>query len=125
GGLAGSITDYGSYFPALGGPNGLLYDLTLQVAQPWRRNIPPVPAVFVAVDDASLATPELAALPRALFQPVWARLIDGLLEARARRIAFDGVVSYAGVDFPRGHFVIPDYDRSLVDSLARARDRIV
>jgi len=68
GGLAGSITDYGSYFPALGGPNGLLYDLTLKVAQPWRRNIPTVPAVFVAVDDASLSTPDLAALPRALFQ---------------------------------------------------------
>ena len=34
GGLAGSITDYRSYFPALGGPNGLLYDLTLKVAQP-------------------------------------------------------------------------------------------
>jgi CHASE2 domain len=91
GGLAGSITDYRSYFPALGGPNGLLYDLTLKVAQPWRRNIPTVPAVFVAIDDASLSTPDLAALPRALFQPVWARLIDGLLEARARRIAFDVV----------------------------------
>ena len=125
GGLAGSITDYSSYFPALGGPNGLLYDLTLKVAQPWRRNIPTVPAVFVAIDDASLSTPELAALPRALFQPVWARLIDGLLEARARRIAFDVVFAYAGADFQVGSFVLPDYDRSLVDSLGRARDHIV
>ena len=125
GGLAGSITDYRSYFPALGGPNGLLYDLTLKVAQPWRRNIPTVPAVFVAIDDASLSTPDLAALPRALFQPVWARLIDGLLEARARRIAFDVVFAYAGADFQVGSFVLPDYDRSLIDSLGRARDRIV
>jgi adenylate cyclase len=124
GGLAGAITDYRSYFPALGGPNGLLYDLTLKVAQPWRRNIPTVPAVFVAIDDASLATPDLAALPRALFQPVWARLIDGLLEARARRIAFDVVFAYAGADFQVGSFVLPDYDRSLIDSLGRARDRI-
>ena len=61
GGLAGSITDYTGYFSALGGPNGLLYDVTLKVAQPWRRNIPTVPAVFVAIDDASLATPDLAA----------------------------------------------------------------
>ena len=125
GGLAGSITDYRSYFPALGGPNGLLYDLTLKVAQPWRRNIPTVPAVFVAIDDASLSTPDLAALPRALFQPVWARLIEGLLEARARRIAFDVVFAYAGADFQVGSFVLPDYDRSLIDSLGRARDRIV
>jgi adenylate cyclase len=125
GGLAGAITDYRGYFPALGGPNGLLYDLTLKVAQPWRRNIPTVPAVFVAIDDASLSTPDLAALPRALFQPVWARLIDGLLEARARRIAFDVVFAYAGADFQVGSFVLPDYDRSLIESLDRARDRIV
>ena len=125
GGLAGAITDYNSYFPALGGPNGLLYDVTLKVAQPWRRNIPTVPAVFVAIDDASLSTPELAALPRALFQPVWARLIDGLLEAGARRIAFDVVFAYAGADFQVGSFTLPDYDRSLIDSLDRARDRIV
>jgi len=125
GGLAGSITDYGSYFPALGGPNGVLYDLTLKVAQPWRRNIPTVPAVFVAIDDASLSTPELAALPRALFQPVWARLVDGLLETGARRIAFDVVFAYAGADFQVGSFVLPDYDRSLIDSLGGARDRIV
>jgi Aldo/keto reductase family/CHASE2 domain len=125
GGLAGSITDYNSYFPALGGPNGLLYDLTLKVAQPWRRNIPTVPAVFVAIDDASLSAPELAALPRALFQPVWARLIDGLLEAGARRIAFDVVFAYAGADFQVGSFTLPDYDRSLIDSLGRTRDRII
>jgi class 3 adenylate cyclase len=125
GGLAGSITDYNSYFPALGGPNGLLYDLTLKVAQPWRRNIPTVPAVFVAIDDASLSAPELAALPRALFQPVWARLIDGLLEAGARRIAFDVVFAYAGADFQVGSFTLPGYDRSLIDSLGRSRDRII
>ena len=125
GALAGLLTGYNSYLPALGGPNGLLYDVTLKVAQPWRRNIPTAPVVFVAIDDASLSDPELAALPRALFQPVWARLIDGLLEAGARRIAFDVVFAYAGADFQVGAFTLPDYDRSLIDSLERARDRIV
>jgi hypothetical protein len=42
-GLAGAITDYRSYFPALGGPNGLLYDLTLKVAQPCAPTSPPCP----------------------------------------------------------------------------------
>ena len=56
---------------------------------------------------------------------MWARLIDGLLEARARRIAFDVVFAYAGADFQVGSFVLPDYDGSLIDSLGRARDRIV
>jgi class 3 adenylate cyclase/CHASE2 domain-containing sensor protein len=125
GAVAGLLTGYNSYLPALGGPNGLLYDVTLKVAQPWRRNIPTAPVVFVAIDDASLSDPELAALPRALFQPVWARLIDGLLEAGARRIAFDVVFAYAGADFQVGAFTLPDYDRSLIDSLERARDRIV
>jgi len=39
-----------------------LVDVTLKVAQPWRRNIPTAPVVFVAIDDASLSDPELAAL---------------------------------------------------------------
>jgi len=125
GGLAGSLSDYGGNFPALGGPNGLLYDLTLKISQRWRRNVPTVPAVFVAVDDASLSTAELAVLPRALFQPVWGRLIEGLLEAGARRIAFDVVFGYAGSDFRVGAFTLPDYDRNLIDALTRGRDRIV
>jgi class 3 adenylate cyclase len=125
GGLVGYLSDYNSMFPALGGPNGFFFDLTLKVSQTWRRDIPKVPAVFVAVDGPSLSAPELAALPRALFQPIWARLIDGLLEAEARRIAFDFVFAYAGTDFKAGSFTLPGYDRSLIDSLTRGRGKIV
>jgi class 3 adenylate cyclase/CHASE2 domain-containing sensor protein len=42
-----------------------------------------------------------------------------------RRIAFDVVFAYAGADFQVGAFTLPDYDRSLIESLERARDRIV
>jgi class 3 adenylate cyclase len=125
GGLAGYFSTYDGSLPALGGPNGLLYDLTLKIAQPWRRDIPTAPVVLVAVDDASLARPELAALPRALFQPIWARLLDGLLAAGVRRVAFDMVFAYSGADFQVGSFTLPGYDRSLIDSLAGGRDRIV
>ena len=125
GGLAGYFSTYDSRLPALGGPNGLLYDLTLKIAQPWRRHVPTTPAVLVAIDDASLASPELSALPRALFQPIWARLIDGLLDAGARRVAFDVVFAYTGADFQVGSFTLPGYDRSLIGSLASGRDRIV
>jgi adenylate cyclase len=125
GGVIGYSSGYSGRFPALGGPNGLIYDLTLKTSQPWRRHIPTVPVVLVAVDDASLAAPELAALPRALFQPVWARLIDGLLDAGARRIAFDLVFAYSGADFKVGAFTLPGYDRSLIESLERGRDRVV
>ena len=107
GALAGYFSTYDSSLPALGGPNALLYDLTLKIAQPWRRHLPTAPVVLVAIDDASLASPELAALPRALFQPVWARLIDGLLAAGARRVAFDVVFAYAGAVFQIGAFTLP------------------
>jgi adenylate cyclase len=125
GALVGYASDYTGRFPALGGPNGLLYDVTLKAAQPWRRHIPSTPVVLVAIDDASLVGPELAPLPRALFQPVWARLIDGLLDAGARRVAFDVVFAYAGADFKVGQFTLPGYDQVLVDTLARGRDRVV
>jgi class 3 adenylate cyclase/CHASE2 domain-containing sensor protein len=125
GSLAGYISDYRGDFPALGGPNGLLYDLTLRTSQPWRRHVPAVSIVLVAVDDSSLASTEFAALPRALFQPIWARLIDGLLDAGARRVAFDLVFAYSGADFKVGSFTLPDYDQSLIDALTRARDRVV
>jgi class 3 adenylate cyclase len=124
-GLSGLLTGYNGFFPALGGPNGILYDLTLRLSQPLRRDIATVPAVFVAVDEASLATPELAALPRALFQPVWARLIDGVLDAGASRIAFDMVFAYAGADFHVGPYTLPNYDQRLVDTLTKNRDRVV
>jgi adenylate cyclase len=125
GAVAGYVSDYKGIFPALGGPNALLYDVTLRTANPWRREVAAAPIVLVAIDDVSLASPELAALPRALFQPIWARLIDGLLDAGARRIAFDLVFAYAGADFKVGSFTLLDYDRSLIDALIRGRDRIV
>jgi adenylate cyclase len=124
-GMAGALTSYNGAFPALGGLNGLLYDLTLKIAEPWRRDSPTAPAVFVAVDDASLSHPELANLPRPLFQPIWARLIDELLEAGARQIAFDVVFAYSGSEFQIGSYKLPDYDRSLIASLEQGRDRIV
>ena len=67
-----------------------------------------------------LRVPSLPLFRGRLFQPVWARLIDGLLEAGARRIAFDVVFAYAGADFQVGAFTLPDYDRSLIDSLEPA-----
>jgi adenylate cyclase len=125
GALVGYASNYTGRFPALGGPNGLLYDVTLKAAQPWRQHIPSTPVVLVAIDDTSLAGPELAPLPRALFQPIWAHLIDGLLDAGARRVAFDVVFAYAGADFKVGQFTLPGYDQALVDTLARGRDRVV
>lgn len=124
-GLTALFTDFNGPLPSLGGPNGYLYDITLRFAQPFRRDIKTVPAVFVAVDEESLAKPPLSTLPRALFQPVWAQLIDGAIEAGAQRVAFDIVFAYAGSDFQAGSYTLPDYDKSLIESLSKNRTQVV
>ena len=125
GAAAGFLTRFEGPVPSLGGPNALLYDLALGAAARLDGAGPAAAVAFVAVDDRSLAAEPLARVPRALFQPFWAELIDGLLAAGARKIAFDIVFAYAGDDFAVGPFRIPDYDRALVDALARSRGRVV
>ena len=125
GAAIGASSTYDGLFPALGGPNGLLYDMTLRVAQPFRRPIPEAPVLFVAIDEATLARPEFAALPRALFQPIFAHLIDGLIQNGAHLIAFDVVLAYQGADFHVESFALPDYDGPLLARLRENRDRIV
>jgi class 3 adenylate cyclase len=122
---AGSLSDHDGVLAPLGGPNGFLYDLTLRLSQPQRAKVPTVPALFVAIDEETLARPEFVALPRALFQPIWARLTEGLLTNGARQVAFDAVFAFAGSDFQLGDFTLPDYDRPLLDVLTKGRDRIV
>lgn len=125
GAAAGYLTRFEGPIPSLGGPNAFLYDLALGVAARASGHPPAATVAFVAVDDASLATAPLAKVPRALFQPFWAELIDGAVAAGASKIAFDIVFAYAGNDFEAGSFRIPDYDRSLIEALARTRGRVV
>jgi class 3 adenylate cyclase/CHASE2 domain-containing sensor protein len=121
----GYLSTFASPFPALGGPNAPIYDTTLLLTRPWRNDVPVAPALFVAIDTPSLSRPEYAALPRALFQPIWSRLIEGLVRYGARLIAFDVVFAYAGADFRVGDVSLADYDRALIESLRRNRDKIV
>ena len=75
--------------------------------------------IVVALDQASLAAPELSSLPRALFSPVWARTLDGLAQAGASVVAFDFLLSYSGGQFK------PGYDRDFQRALNRHRDKVV
>ncbi len=77
------------------------------------------PVAVVAVDRRSLAEPELAPYPRAFFAPVWAALLDGVLDAGARAVAFDLLLSYSANRFA------PDFDAPFLAALDRHRDRVV
>jgi hypothetical protein len=91
GGLAGYASGYTGPFPALGGPNGLLYDLTLAIAQPWRQDIPAAPVMLAAVDDTLLASPELASV------------LPGFLKGSTRCLGVDspwaGVSVFCAIQF--------------------------
>jgi class 3 adenylate cyclase/CHASE2 domain-containing sensor protein len=101
--------------------DGPLLDVLLRArAAAGTRPAPePHPVVVVAIDEASLESPELAPYPRALFSPVWARLAEALVRADARAIGFDLLFTYTG------NRLAPDYDRAFLETLAARRDRIV
>src|SRR5690349_7836593 len=68
--------------------DGLFYDLSL-ASHGVRPGTGGEPVAVIAMDRTSLDSEELAATPRVLFGPVWARLIDGLAEAKVKAVGFD------------------------------------
>ena len=107
--------------PAMGWVDGFLYDLSLAIdrARPGDGG---EPVAVIALDRGSLASEELAATPRVLFGPVWAKLIDGLSENGVKAIGFDIIFSYSANRFPA---LDPHYDRGFYDALARHHERLV
>ena len=102
--------------------DGLLFDGALAVRAKLNQKDRPAisrQVAVVAVDSRSLETPELAALPRAMFSPVWAQLIVELNAAGVRTIAFDFLFSYSAKIFDNG------YDRPFLAALSRNRQKIV
>jgi len=111
---------------ALAAPAPLTLDGPLLDLLVWARaaaTTPPAsapePVAVVAVDQASLERAELAQHPRALFAPVWARLIEALAAAGARSVGFDLLFTYSA------NRLSPDFDRPFLEALASHRDRVV
>ena len=101
--------------------DGMFYDLSL-ATHGVRPGTGGEPVAVVAMDRASLDSEELAATPRVLFGPFWAKLIDGLAEAQVKAIGFDIIFSYSANRFPA---LDAQYDRGFYDALARHHDRLV
>jgi adenylate cyclase len=83
--------------------------------------IPPAraPVVVIALDQRSLEAPELAPYPSAFLAPVWATVLDGVFTAGARAVGFDRVFAYSANRFAA------DFDRPLLETLGKYRDRVV
>lgn len=101
--------------------DGFLLDLAVMA----RHQLSASPATraskvaIVLLDEASLDSGDLPPLPRALLAPVWGGLLEMLLEANARLVAFDLLFSYSGNAFRAGH------DTPLLRALASHRERVV
>ncbi len=104
----------------MGWLDGFLYDFSLAINRE-RPGSGGEPVAVIALDRGSLASPELAATPRVLFGPIWAKLIDGLAESGAKAIGFDIIFSYSANRFPA---LDPHYEHGFYDALARHHDRL-
>ena len=101
--------------------DGVTYDLSLAVTN-RRPGTTDEPVAVIALDRDSLASDELAAMPRVFLSPVWAKVLRGLTEADARAIGFDIIFAYSANRFPGFD---GQYDRDFLAALARARGRVV
>ena len=101
--------------------DGFFYDLSL-AANGARPGVGGEPVAVIAIDRGSLDAAELAATPRVLFGPFWAKLIDGLANSGVKAIGFDVIFSYSANRFPA---LNAQYDRGFYDALARHHSRLV
>jgi adenylate cyclase len=101
--------------------DGFLYDWSLATHR-IRPGTGGEPVAVIAIDRGSLGSEELAAVPRVLFGPYWAKLIDGLAGAEVKAIGFDIIFSYSANRFSA---LGAQYDRGFYDALARHHNRLV
>ncbi len=108
--------------PGMNPGDGLFYDLALATSS-QRPGSTDQPVAVIAMDEGSLASPELAPLPRIFFAPLWAKIVDGLATSGVRSIGFDIIFSYSANRFPG--LGDGQYDRGFLDTLSRNHEKIV
>ena len=107
----------GGRFPAIDGP---LYDLSVALAAKLRPAPAEPPQVaIIALDQRSLAAPELESVPRVLMAPQWAKLIEALSAAGSKAIGFDIIFSFSAGG------LLPNYDKPFLDALLHHRQQVV
>lgn len=105
--------------PRMNPIDGLVYDLSLATTD-RRAGTLGEPVAVIAIDRDSLASEELAAMPRVFFSPVWAKLVAGLTGGGVKAVGFDVIFSFAANRFADGQ-----YDREFLAALANTRGHVV
>jgi adenylate cyclase len=101
--------------------DGFFYDLSLATTRA-RPGTAAEPVAVIVLDRDSLASDELAPLPRAFLSPVWAKLLGGLIQAGASAVGFDIIFEYSANRLPGSD---GQYDKPFLTALAQAHDRVV
>jgi adenylate cyclase len=101
--------------------DGFFYDLSLATTTARPGTIDD-PVAVVALDRNSLMSDELAPLPRAFLGPIWAKLLNGLVQAGTATVGFDIIFEYSANRLPGSD---GQYDKGFLTALAQARERVV
>ena len=105
------------------GENNVLDGLHLELAVAARANFdddgPPPGVAVIALDRRSLQAPEFADRPRALMQPQFAELLDGVFAAGAATLAFDFLFEFSA------RALDPSGERAFLAALRRHRSQVV
>jgi adenylate cyclase len=102
--------------------DGPLLDILIKtraLVVPQKAQTTESPVAVIALDVRSLQEPELAPYPRTLLAPVWATLLNSVVQAGVRAVGFDLVFVYSA------NRLSPDFDRPFLELLNRHRDLIV
>ena len=99
--------------------DGLFYDLSL-ATHGVRPGTGGEPVAVIAMDRGSLDSEELAATPRVLFGPVWAKLMDGLFAAEGPRDSPSASISSSAIRQAGFRLLARDYDLSFLMTHWRA-----
>ncbi|MEL7466382.1 MAG: adenylate/guanylate cyclase domain-containing protein [Pseudomonadota bacterium] len=84
------------------------------------RSFEAASVVVVALDEASVNDPRLAATPRALMSPIWAEIALKALDHGAEAVALDFIIAFDGIDLVvDGETPLRRYDTPFLRMLAK------
>ena len=121
----GWFSDYTGSFPALSGPNAVIYDLAVATLNHEATDKPWPNTLVLLLDEESLDRTPWVKMPRALHQPFLGNLTRSLLDMGARKVGFDLVVAMNPAELTIPGAELKSFDAPLRSVLKDHPNRIV